>query len=215
MLKQQKNLVWYIAQGTSYLLHPLVLPTWAFGLLVYFMPLRLLRVPEEYRLQLWLFLFILTCLMPLLLVLMLYSAGVFKSLKMHERQERLLPFLLITVFYLGVTFVLGYGEGFSRLPALSIIIGGIALSIALVTGITYFWKISAHSTGMAGVLAVLMAIYIKHTEKLLFLPILSAFVLLGLLMSARLYLGAHTPAQVWAGACLGWLVNFAVAIWLL
>lgn len=215
MLKQSKTFAWYIAQGTSYILHPLVLPSWAFGLLVYFMPLRILRVPEEYRLQLWLFLFILTCLMPLLLVLIFYSAGVFKSLTMHEQQERLFPFLLITVFYLGVTYVLGYSEGFGKLPALSIIIGGIALSIALVTGITYFWKISAHSTGMAGVLAVLMAIYIKHTEKILFLPILTSFVLLGLLMSARLYLSAHTPAQVWAGACLGWFVNFSVVFFLL
>ncbi len=215
MLKQKNTFFWYVAQGTSYLLHPLVLPTWAFGLLVYFIPLRVLKVPEEYRLQLWLFLFILTCLMPLLLILIFHSAGVFKTLTMQAREERLLPFLLISVFYLGVTYMLGYSESFSRLPALSIIIGGITLSIVLVTGITYFWKISAHSTGMAGVLAVLMVIYIKHTEKLLFFPIMASFVLLGLLMSARLYLGAHTPAQVWAGACLGWLVNFAVAFLLL
>jgi membrane-associated phospholipid phosphatase len=213
--KPSKTKIWWFAQFISYLLHPLMLPTLAFGLILFITPIGLLPVPEKYSLKLLLVISMLTLLMPLCLILIFYTTGVFKSLTMEGREERLMPFLLITIFYSGVTYLLGFGNGFDRLPILSIVVGGIALSIALVTLITYFWKISAHSTGMGGVLGVLIAIYLKYAELSLFTPILVSFILLGMLMSARLYLKAHTPVQVWLGSLLGLVINFGVNIVLL
>jgi membrane-associated phospholipid phosphatase len=84
----------------------------------------------------------------------------------------------------------------------------------LVTVITFFFKISAHTTGTAGVLGCLIAIHLKYIDSMLFWPIVVALVLHGIVSSARLYLNTHDPKEVYLGAVLGFVVNFG-AIYLL
>jgi membrane-associated phospholipid phosphatase len=95
-----------------------------------------------------------------------------------------------------------------------VVLSSITFSIAIVTLITVFWKISAHSVGICGVIGFMFGFYQKYADPLLFYPILAIILLAGILMSARLYLNAHTPAQVFAGGLLGLTISFTTIYFL-
>jgi membrane-associated phospholipid phosphatase len=89
-----------------------------------------------------------------------------------------------------------------------IVLASISLSLALVTLISVFWKISAHSVGISGIAGFLFGFYYKYADQQLFYPILAIILIAGLLMSARLALNAHNPMQIFVGALLGWSISF-------
>ena len=82
---------------------------------------------------------------------------------------------------------------------------GATVAIALVALINRRWKISAHLTGLGGLVGGILSYCVGIGA----LPTYGTiFVWLGLsllLMYARVYLDAHTPAQV----CVGWLLGIA------
>jgi membrane-associated phospholipid phosphatase len=74
-----------------------------------------------------------------------------------------------------------------------------------VTIINFWWKISIHAVGSGALIALVVVLSIKmHTPLTWFLiPVIMAS---GLVMSARLWLNSHSPAEVWSGFLLGLLV---------
>ena len=88
-----------------------------------------------------------------------------------------------------------------------IAIGAMA-AIGLITLINRWWKISAHLTGMGGLIGGLFA-YCLGIGALPTVGTLCLWFGLSLiLMYARLYLKAHTPSQVAAGWLLGMICTF-------
>jgi membrane-associated phospholipid phosphatase len=57
-----------------------------------------------------------------------------------------------------------------------------------------------------------LGIAIKLAMPSLFYPVLVAILIAGFLMSARLHLNAHTPAQIIVGTILGFIVSLSVVI---
>ncbi|MDR1761600.1 MAG: phosphatase PAP2 family protein [Bacteroidales bacterium] len=75
--------------------------------------------------------------------------------------------------------------------------------------ISIFWKISLHAIGVSGFLALVIQLSLHaHFFAFILLPIV--LVIAGLVLSSRLYLQAHTPAQVAAGFALGLCVTFCM-----
>jgi membrane-associated phospholipid phosphatase len=204
-----------LAKIVSAILHPLLMPTFTYLLLIYLAP-GMLNLDAGQRLQLLLPVFVATFIIPLLCILMLYSFRIFspavtgepfaqtfrRSLNLESREERIIPFSITTGIYGLLTYFVLFRGG-SALYVLGVSFGGITLCLAWVSFISGFWKISAHSTGIWGTVGFLTALYLKRGEILLFYPILILLGLAGLLMSSRLYLNLHTPAQVVAGGLLG------------
>lgn len=129
------------------------------------------------------------------------------SFNMPTREERILPFILITIYY-GVSSYLIV----DKLPVndiIKVVLYGITAQILLLTIITFFWKISAHSLAVGGILGFLCAINLFLPENELLLPIIFTAFLSGLIMSARLLLNSHNPPQVYWGAFLGFLLSFS------
>lgn len=86
-----------------------------------------------------------------------------------------------------------------------------ALALAIVTGINFFWKISAHATGISGLLGATLYIGFKCG---VFNPPLYVVLIIccGLVCAARLQLDAHTPAQLIAGTALGLFTMLALPL---
>jgi membrane-associated phospholipid phosphatase len=80
----------------------------------------------------------------------------------------------------------------------------------LLTLITSFWKISAHQTAMGGWVAVVAVLSTKFTSEPLFYYLLLIILLSGLFGTARLYLNAHRPAEIYGGFLLGFGICFPV-----
>ena len=69
--------------------------------------------------------------------------------------------------------------------------------------ITWFWKISAHAIGIGCASGFLFLLYETSPTSSLFMAMVISILLAGIIISARLYLEAHTPKQVYWGYFMG------------
>lgn len=202
-----------LARVISAVLHPLLLPTMAFLLLFYIVPLTSFPIDPVLKRWLTLFIFLLSFLIPITCILGCYLFGFIDDLFMEDPKDRRIPFIITTVFYAMLSWrFIFFADFWLYLPVLGVVFGGITLSLFLVTIITFFWKISAHSVGICGVAGVLLGLGYKFDEPQLLYPLLATIILAGALMSARLYLNVHTPLQVLAGCMLGFWISLGTVV---
>lgn len=131
------------------------------------------------------------------------------SLHVEDAAERRIPYIACVIIYGLATYLFGWqlqpiGE---LAPQISVILASVTLSLALIAMVSYFWKISAHATGIGGAIGMLSGLMIRFDESTLLLPLLLTILIGGWLMSARLQLNAHTPLQILAGVFCGLLVS--------
>ena len=129
---------------------------------------------------------------PMLYVLWLYSTDRIADLDMSVRSERRAVFTVFVVFYALGTLALWLMHAPRVMTAT---MGGYAVATALVQLITRYWKISTHASALTGCLTALVYLYKQQP-----LPFV---VLVPIVAWARVYLRAHSVAQVLAGIALG------------
>ncbi|RNI28646.1 hypothetical protein EFB08_08380 [Rufibacter latericius] len=193
----------------SVLFHPLLLPTYLFSLLLYYLPPEVFSYPPEGRRLILLLVFILTFLLPVLGTLLLQQAGLVTSITLDARSDRRWPLLLSATCYTVLTVVFYRISFFDSLFFL--MMGVITASIYLTLIINQFWKISAHSIGLGGALGILVLLHGWLPEAYLLYPVAFGCIICGAVISARLALGAHTSKQVYAGFALGFLLG--ICLW--
>ncbi|MCP4520550.1 MAG: hypothetical protein GY827_02445 [Cytophagales bacterium] len=201
-----------LAQGISVLLHPLLIPSYLFGMLLLFFPLLLGSIHTQ--MMFMGIIIIATFIIPTWLVLFLRYTKVISSIYLQDRKERTLPFLGAVTIYI-LTTILIYRiptDSYNTIPQLMLLM---TFSLCLTAFITLFWKISAHMVGFSGIVGVLMRIAFHSYSTHLMLILFVAILLAGILMSARLYLNAHTPKQVYIGFLIGFSISFTANFWIL
>jgi len=129
---------------------------------------------------------------PMLFVFWLYSTDRISDLDMSIRSERETVFGAFVVFYLLGTVALWITHSPKLLIAA---MAGFTLSTIVVQYITRYWKISTHALGITAPLVALTLLY-GWDELFPF------WILLPMVCWARVYLKAHTVAQVIAGSAL-------------
>ena len=154
----------------------------------------LAHVGASGTLDFWRLLFIstaFTSLGPMLYVFWLYATDRISDLDMSIRAEREMVFSAFVIFY-------GIGAAalwFAHAPRLMIAaMLGYLLSTLVVQYITRYWKISTHALGITAPWIALTLLYGRQP-----LPFV---VLIPMVCWARVYLKAHSVAQVLAGAAL-------------
>lgn len=191
--------------------HPLIVTTYLFALLFLLAPdligVSAFELPALGSLLLVLCLN--TFIAPALIIYYFRKMGVITSIYVDDVAERRLPYLACVVVYGIATYLFGWqlqpiGE---LAPQISVILASVTLSLVVVTMVSYFWKISAHGTGIGGSIGMLSALIIRFDEAALLTPLLITILVGGWLMSARLQLNAHTPLQLLAGVACGLLVS--------
>jgi len=205
------------AHFLSAVLHPLLMPTFLFGLLLFRVPtvLGLDVFAPSLRLSILVLIFVGTFMVPSILIYYLYRSGYVKSLYLNTLADRRLPYFLTAVIYLITAYLFTFQmQVLSTLaPEIGVIIGSIGVSILLVGLISLSWQISAHGVGIGGVIGMISSLMLKFGLTDLFIPLLLLVMLSGFVASARLRLNAHTPAQVSAGLALGLLVSLLTVYW--
>jgi hypothetical protein len=190
---------------------PLLMPSLVFGVLFFGIP-QASSIPDSFKVRLFYLIATSTLLIPMVLMLGLRWSGMVKSLHFEEKNERRTPFILVTLFYLLTTYFLK--EKTELDPILWQGMGVITLSVALLTGVTFFWKMSAHMTGIGGLLAVLGVLGIYFPSMDLAYLLVATLLLGGLVASARLYLDAHRPAEVYVGLLVGFAICWMGFTWI-
>jgi len=188
-----------IAQAISYLLHPLLIPT-------YFMFL-LLQLPlfqsQSFSMNatIWLLsmVFVFTFLLPVVMILTMYYFRLIDSIELKERSQRTLPLLFTAVSGYGLIYIMRQ----SGLPGYFQYVLYCML-VALVTGllVNLFYKISLHTLSWGAATAALTGLSL-NLGLVMPATIAGAMMLSGLVGFARLKLNAHNSAQVYLGFAAG------------
>jgi len=218
-----------LAYLISAVFHPLFMPTILYAVIFYFSPAVVSPISGNLRLYLLAGIAIATLFIPMLFIYILQQYEIGRDLHLVNGPERdqgnpgslepvsvdgeqalpgyngILPFIVTTVVY--GTFTYFFSLKLNELAVIYLILGSMTVVVALITIINLFWKISAHSVGISAVVGSLIGIQEKFAGSELFYPILVSILAAGLLMSARLSLNSHSPAQVLAGCLLGLLVS--------
>ena len=181
--------------------HPVFLPFYVMLLAMVLQPAELMFLSPAVQAYVLLQVLVLATLLPLAAVWLFVRMGRMQSVMAERRDERNLPYLVQALCLASLVFTFKN----NALPVLltDLVIGALVAVLAA-WFINRRWKISAHSVGMGGLVGFLWALQGSISYGLL--PWLAlAMVLSGLVGSARLYLQAHLPAQVY----VGFLVGFA------
>ena len=125
---------------------------------------------------------------------------------MIKREERIIPYIAGTIFYAVAVWYLAYTHEPQWLVMYA---AGGAMACLISTIVNLKWKISAHTAGIAGVLALLWQIDAMDLEVVspawMTFFIIVAIGLCGVVGSARMILKRHTFPQIIAGFLNGLL----------
>ncbi|WP_245786893.1 PA-phosphatase [Algoriphagus aquimarinus] len=131
---------------------------------------------------------------------------------MAELKDRAIPFSVTSIYYILTVYFLFQKKEFD--PILWQVLSVITLAILVLTVITFFWKMSAHMTGMGGLLAAVLVLGLKFPNFQPLYPLLASLVLTGLVGTVRLYLNAHKPVELYVGLILGFSICFIGFSWI-
>ena len=200
-----------LALFLSVVFQPLLMPSLVFGLLFFGVP-QATSLPEVFKVRIFYLIVTATLLIPIVLMLGLRWSGYVKSLHFEEKSDRRVPFILVTLFYVLTTYFLK--EKTELDPILWQGMAVITAAVALLTGVTYFWKMSAHLTGIGGVLAVTGILGLYFPSVTVAYLLVATLVLGGGIASSRLYLDAHRPAEVYVGLLVGFVTCWVGFSWI-
>lgn len=181
----------------STILHPIVIPT--IGVMLYFLLIPSNLVSKQ-KLMVLSLVFIVTYLIPLLIIVLFKKLKIIKNYKTESIKERKLPVALMVFLYylLGSTI-----SNLTNLKDLGLLFYATSLALFIVY-VLFFFKIKASvhllSLGIfLGFFMVLTNIYAKPFT----LVIIILFLIAGILASARLKLKAHNPKEIYIGFFVG------------
>jgi hypothetical protein len=188
--------------------HPLLLPSYLFYAVCYQLPGVVQQPAQSDRWVILAVVGVFTFLLPMLGTGALYWFGRLDSLLLRERDQRPLPLLLATISFAGATLLL-HRTIFDALLGRMML--GMTLAVLLTLLISLRWKISAHGVGVGGALGLFLVLFVAGSHDTQgWWWLLGAALGAVSVLRARLVLHAHTPAQAWAGLCLG--IGLVVAL---
>lgn len=190
----------------SYLIHPIVIPTIVTIIYFIIMPKH---TPRQMELLVISSVFFGTYVIPLFFLLTLKSSKVIESLHLEIAQERKFPIM----FFISISILIS--TLLKRIPSimeLSLFFYGMTLALSIVYLLLYIkFKASLHMVGIGGLIGFFIFFsYEFQINLLLFVAFL--FLIAGVIASARIKLKAHSFKEIYWGALIGIVSEFAVYI---
>ncbi|MEO9851958.1 MAG: phosphatase PAP2 family protein [Reichenbachiella sp.] len=142
---------------------------------------------------------------------MLKFSGSISSFRLENREERVMPFSFVSIFYGLTTYLFVFKIQVNDIIALLLI--ATSILVILLTIITLWFKISIHAASISGVVGFFLFFGIKFPESQTLYPLLILLISAGFVMSARLQLNAHTPKEILVGMLTGLGICFATLYW--
>lgn len=189
----------------SVVFQPLIIPSLVFGLVLFVVP-ESTSIPEAFKNRIFYLIALSTLAIPMVTIFGLRLSGTLKSVHMADLKDRAIPFSVTSIYYTLTVYFLFQKEELD--PILWQVLGIIALAIVVLTVVTFFWKMSAHMTGLGGLIAVVVVLGLKFPTFHPLYPLLGSLVLTGLVGTVRLYLEAHKPIEIYVGLLFGFLLCF-------
>lgn len=161
----------------------------------------LLYSPANARMIVLLVTFLATCILPLLVIFVMWKTGKIHDPGLNDRRERVVPYTVTIAAYVGVAV---YTALVNAPIWLSMMLVGGAVSLTVLASVNSVWKVSGHATGVGGLCAVVLFMLLAGVGvRDLTIEFLAAVLVAGVVCTSRLVLERHTLLQVAAGFANG------------
>jgi chromate transport protein ChrA len=195
-----------LARILSVILHPLLVPTY-FLLVLYRLPIiEQFHLPFKIRGTVLLFVFLMTFVLPVMVAIGMRMLKLIESMEMQRRRERILPMVVISIFFYITFYSL---KQLAVFQPFTVFMLGATVLVLLGLILNYFYKISQHMLAWGGFTGALTALALSFHIPLYFW-LFGVILASGLTGFARLKTEAHTPFEVYSGWLLGALVMSAL-----
>ncbi len=193
----------------SYVFHPIFMPMAMTLLIYYFFKPEFVGLVN--KVPFWLgMVFINTIMFPLLSVFLLKRLGFIKSIKMEDPKDRIIPLIIIMIFYFWAYQVF---KNFNAPFLIRILFLGSFWGIIAVFMTNIFFKVSMHTAGAGGAVGIALLVLLFF-EPGFIIPFSIVMLVAGLVGTARMKLGAHIALEIWLGYFLG-IASQVGAYWFL
>ena len=209
----------FLSRLVSSLFHPIFVLNYVLILLFLVNPYLFGIQNDKQKGLLFISVFLLSVFFPIFTIIVMKLVGFVDSIEVKERKERVMPLVITGVFYLWLYVNIRQN---STVPsAFSIFVLGATIALFVAFFINNFTKISLHTVGMGGLVAMVFFIrsyfsydvfyfafgplgsYSISVDLIFFLSIIVA----GLVGSSRLHLNAHRKQDVYMGYLVGFLAQ--------
>lgn len=198
-----------VARIISLIFHPLLIPTYLIASLIYMDAFFAFVIPDDARIKIILLVFMTSALFPVMVLFGMYRLRLVTSMRMDSREERLYPYVATSIFFF-LTYYLVWKANLS--PVFYYCLLGASILAILTLLINFRWKISAHTVSMGGVIGAFVGLQSVLLIDMLF-QLSVSILIAGLVGYARLKVGKHTQAQVYAGYFLGFAVLYLLILY--
>jgi hypothetical protein len=197
---EKRNFHDSLAKILSVIFHPLFIPVYGLAIILS-APTLFGYLPFQIKKLLFLIVLVNNVLLPVSLLPFFIHRKIISSWSLNERKDRTIPLILTTILYASTSYI------FLRFPVplflKSFVISLFFLSL-VVTVINLWWKISLHSVGAGSLIAIVLVFSFKMYTPLVWF-LVAVIIIGGMVLSSRLRLNSHNPAQVWVGFLTGFI----------
>ena len=192
----------------SIVFQPLLMPTYGIILLMNLDVFNLL--PNIWRWEAIGGTILFTAILPVVPILFMMRKGEVSDMFISKREQRTMPYLFSCMSYLFWCLFLWRTMQF---PPFIVAIGAATtLSIFLIVFINLKWKISAHMSGVGGLVGAIYGISYRMAMNPLWMLVI-VITISALVAISRIELKAHTMGQVFAGFMLNFTLVLAACIY--
>tara|TARA_Y100000589_G_scaffold132495_1_gene126433 strand:- start:107081 stop:107695 length:615 start_codon:yes stop_codon:yes gene_type:complete len=190
----------------SYFFHPLWYPL--LGVYILFQTPTYVNyaIPDNYKWKIYILLGFITIVSPLVTLIILKKIKLVRDKHLALAQERIYPYITTIIYYIFAIYL------FQKAGVPAVILYyllGATIAVFLDFLLNFKLKISAHTTAVGGLLAMLLAVSLRWRIDLSFYIVL-AFLVAGIVSTARLMLQAHKLNEVLLGFLVGFFSMFYV-----
>jgi hypothetical protein len=205
--EESKDLLVKMAKILSIIFHPLLMPVYGMAI-IFSAPTLFGYLPFNVKKLLILIMLVNNVLLPLSLLPFFIHRNIISSWTITERKERNYPLIITTILYCITSYLIFKFPIPVFLKTYIFAVSFLSLIVAL---INFWWKISLHSVGAGALISLVFILSMKMLTPLEWY-LISAVVIGGLVLSARLKLNLHSPQQVWIGLFTGF---FGLALFMI
>jgi hypothetical protein len=198
--RNQPRFVRVLAHIISYVFHPLFITTYLAAYLIFLHPYVFAGFDLQLRLFRLVTVVLNTALIPGFAVFLMWRLKLIDSMHLSTSKERIIPYAAAMIFYFWAWLVLKKVPGTP--PVFATMIQGSFFAVVGAWIINIQSKISMHTTAMGGLVTFfLLFSFSDDSASGLYLSL--AFLLAGLVGTARLIVSDHTRFQIVQGFVVG------------
>lgn len=207
MMTDRKSPAHRAATLISVLFHPVFMPLYGL-LIIYSTPTLLSYIPFNMKRAIFIMVTANNIILPLSVTSILYSRGIIKSIYADEPRERVILLSFALLMYTVTALLLIKVPVPTLFKAYFVSIAVVTLVSLIITG---FYRLSLHAVGAGGLLALTGFMTIQF-DVVSLAHVVILLLATGAVLTARLDLEKHKPAEVWlgllTGTAVGWLTLY-------